>query len=152
VPSADLSTAILFILFLMLFVAIGIFPAWKRTAGRLRDLLARRAQPGQLDADAAEVPAPILSGGEGESLRLDDFDIFVLRRLAQAGGQGLSRRQLQAALHFELPLIGKTLASLQQRGLVEVVMPFGFGSRFCLSARGRAFAAGEGYLPSVRRR
>ncbi len=140
--SADLSTAILFILFLMLFVAIGIFPAWKRTARRLRDLLARRAQPGP----------PAAGAEEGESLRLDDFDIFVLRRLAQAGGQGLSRRQLQAALHFEPLLLGKTLASLQERGLVEVVMPLGFGSRLCLSARGRAFAAREGYLPSIHRR
>jgi len=150
VPSTDLPTAIMFILFLMLFLAIGIFPAWQRTAARLRTFLRGRRMPIQPDTGAPEGPAATTFDGERQTLLLNDFDIFILRRLAQADGRGLSRRQLQEALHFDPPLLMKTLASLQERGLVEGVVPIGFGGRFRLSARGRHFAAEQGYLPNIR--
>jgi len=154
VPSADLPMAIMFILFLMLFVAIGIYPAWKRTAVRLRNFLRTREQllrPGVGPlAEPEEEPEPSTFELRRQALQLNDFEIFVLRRLAQAGAGGLSSRQLQAELHFDPPLVRKTLDSLLERGLVQEALPTLLGRRFHLSARGRDFAAGQGYLPEIR--
>ena len=151
---ADRFTAILFILFLMFFLAVGIAPSWKRTAAKLRGLLQQcRAlrQPG-VGTVAAPPPEPTPTSYETprQTLQLNDFDIFILRRLAQAGPRGLSRRQLQAALHFAPPLVQSTLAALQERGLVQMAAPLGFARRFRLSARGRDFAVAQGYLPQLR--
>lgn len=145
-PSVDLPMAVLFVLFLMLFVAIGIAPALQRTANRLRDFLndlGKALEPGD---EALGGPMPTSFEGDRQPLLLNDFEIFVLRQLAQADRKGLSARQLQAALHFDPPLLRNTLAALLERGLVEVAMTIGFGSRFRLSARGRDFATEQGYL------
>ena len=147
----DRYTAILFIVFLMFFLAVGITPSWTRTAAKLRGLLQRRRALRQPGIGTVEAPAPTTYETPRQTLQLNDFDIFILRRLAQASPRGLSRRQLQAALHFTPPLVQSALAALQERGLVQMAAPIGLARRFRLSARGRDFAVAQGYLPQLRR-
>ena len=146
----DRYTAILFIVFLMFFLAVGIAPSWTRTAAKLRGLLQQRRALRQPGVAIDVAPTPTTYETSGQALQLNDFDIFILRRLAQAGPRGLSRRQLQAALHFTPTLVPSALAALQERGLVQMAAPIGLARRFRLSARGRDFAVAQGYLPQLR--
>jgi hypothetical protein len=151
VPSVDVPMTIMFVVFLVLFLGSFLYPVWKSRAAKLRDLLrSRRASRGPA-VGPIEEPLAATFETPRQQLLLNDFDVFILRRLALAGRRGLSRRQLQAELHFSPGLTGKTLASLQERGLIRMVMPLGFASRFCLSARGRDFAVEQGYLPAIRK-
>lgn len=151
-PSVDVPMAIMFAVFLAFFLAVFLYPAWKEGAARLRRLL-RPHHPRRGPATGSvEEPMATTFETRRQRLQLNDFDIFILRRLALAGRRGLSRRQLQAELHFSSPLTRKTLASLQERGLVLTIMPLGFASRFRLSARGRDFAVEQGYLPALRKK
>jgi len=137
---------VLFAIFLLLFVLLGIYPAWKRTATRIRRFLSE--QQNQLGLDL-----PDLSRKEqpadpaADSRNLNDFEVFILRQLAWSGGKGLSRRQLVEQLHFDPALVKQTLASLLDRGLIGIGLPTLFGFRFTLSAAGHAYAVARGYIP-----
>ncbi len=150
-PSIDVPMTIMFVVFLVFFLGGFLYPAWKSRAAKLRGLLRPRRAPRRPAVGAVDEPLPTTFETPRQRLQLNDFDVFILRRLALAGSWGFSRRQLQAELHFSPGLTRKTLASLQERGLIRVVMPLGFASRFQLSARGRDFAIEQGYLPAIRR-
>jgi len=140
----------LFLFFLVLFVVLSLYPAWTRTAGRIRRFL----------QEHEEHPAgPVVPGGREaatfetwqQGVRLSDLELFILWRLAMAGRRGLSRRQLQDELHLAPAVVRANLASLQRRGLVRVIALRGLTFRHGLSERGRQFAVAEGYLPQLRR-
>lgn len=152
-PPLDVPMALLFILFLALFLAVGILPAWKRTAGRIRRL--RRNRPARGPAVPAADPADGAPATTFEfrhqPLPLTDLELFVLVRLARAGRLGRSARQLQGELHFDRSLLSRTLGALHQRGLVQPTLPTLAGSRYALSAAGREFMDEQGELPQIRR-
>jgi len=128
-------------------VLLGIYPAWKRTANRVRRLLNdQKNQPGSGPLVNSK-PLPTIT--TAKSLNLNDFEIFIIRQLALSGGQGLSRRQLIEQLHFDPALVKQTLASLVNRGLIGIGLPTLFGLRFTLSAAGHAYAAAQGYFPRI---
>jgi len=142
---ADLTNPVLFAIFLLLFVLLGIYPAWKRTANRVRRLL--NDQKNQPEPGVNSKPLPTITAAK--SLNLNDFEIFIVRQLALSGGQGLSRRQLVEQLHFDPALVKRTLASLINRGLIGIGLPTLFGFRFTLSAAGHAYATAQGYFPRI---
>jgi len=145
VSLTDLPMPILFAIFLLLFVLLGIYPAWKRTATRIRRFLSEQQNQlglGLPDPGSKEPPAATVA----DSRDLNDFEVFILRQLAWSGGKGLSRRQLVEQLHFEPALVKQTLASLLDRGLVGIGLPTLFGLRFTLSTAGHAYAVERGYI------
>ncbi len=145
-PFSELSPAVLFVLFLSAFVLIGVYPAFKRAAAKLRKLQ-HAAAPSKkplatlLDNVHAELFAKTPTSGP-----LNDFEIIVLQRLARAGGKTLSKKQVNAPLHFGAKTLHKALRSLNRRGLVRLKVSLLLGPRFALSEAGRHYAIEQGYI------
>lgn len=150
-PLSDLPLTLLVALFLALFVLVGIYPALQRFAESLRKL----TQPGAQQkkpavASRADVHAEIFAGQPG-SRPLNDFEIIVLRRLAQAN-KALTLKQVNAPLLLGTDVFHKTLRSLHQRGMIEVKVSSLLGQRFVLSEAGHRYAVEQGYLVEIHER
>ena len=151
-PLSDMPMRLLVILFLAVFVLIGINPAIQKAAVNLRKLLrsaAQRKEPigTRLDDVHAEIFAESRS-----SRQLNDFEIIVIRRLAQAGGKALSRKQLNAPLLLGAAVLHKTLKSLHRRELIHVRISTLLGQKFSLSETGRRYAIEQGYVINIHER
>jgi len=149
VPFSEVPLTILFILFLATFVLIGIYPAFKRTMIRIRKRLDSATQANQPMAALLDNVHADLFTGPSTTGPLNDFEIIVLRRLAQAGGRALSRKQVNASLHFGDKTLQKTLRSLNRRGLLQLKISFLPWPRFVLSEAGHNYAVGQGYIVQV---
>lgn len=146
---SDLSLPVLVIIFLAIFVLIGIHPALQRTVSRIRGLIqsvVRTKAP--ISPELEDVHAEMFVEQQG-SEQMNDFENIVLRRLAQAGGKTLTRKQLNASLLFDQANLNKTLQSLNRRGLVLVKISKLLGLRFTLSDDGRRYALEQGYLMQI---
>ena len=143
-PFSELPLSTQVILFLIVFVLVGVYPALKRSADKVRKLrrtASRTRQPlavrreelhRELYAKAAEGP-------------LTDFETIVLQRFAR-GGKSLSLKQVNAPLLFGKDNLHRSLRLLQRRGLVRMmVSPLG-GRRFMLTMAGRRYAMERGYI------
>lgn len=153
-PLSDMPMRLLVILFLAVFVLIGINPAIQKAAVSLRKLLRSAAQRKELigtrlDDVHAEVFAEVFAESRS-SRQLNDFEIIVIRRLAQAGGKALSRKQLNAPLLLGTAVLQKTLKSLHRRELIHVSISTLLGPKFSLSETGRRYAIEQGYIIHIR--
>lgn len=151
-PLSDLPLTVLVSLFLTIFVLIGIQPALKRAARKLRRWRSKTA-PARKPAVAplSDVHADLFS--EPLPKRpLNDFEIIVIRRLAQASNKALTRKEVNEPLLFGSAILQKTLQSLHRRGLIQVSLSTLFGQRFRLSKTGRSYALEQGYLMKIRSR
>jgi DNA-binding MarR family transcriptional regulator len=149
VPFPGLPLDVLVVLFLSIFVLIGISPALKRIAKRIRKLVHSAAQSKELVVTAfRDVHAEIFTDHPG-SRQLNDFEIIVLRRLAQAGDKNLSRKQVNEHLLLGKAILHKTLKSLHRRGLIHVKLSTLLGQRFTLSEAGRQYAIEQGYIINI---
>ena len=83
---------------------------------------------------------------------MNDFEIIVIRRIAQAGGKTLSRKQLNAPLLLGTAVLHKTLKSLHRRELIHVRISTLLGQRFTLSETGRRYAIEQGYVINIHER
>jgi len=141
--------AILFLVFLLVFVLVGIYPAFQRTAAKIRRFIKAHEKPVWTRIDILQNTQPTTYELPLQNLTLHEFEIFILRRLAQAGRKGLTRKQINADLHFEPEVVKNTLASLKGKRLIQVVMNVRPGMYFGLSEQGRRFAFEQGYLPRI---
>ena len=144
---SDLPLSVQFLLFMLLFVLVGIYPAWKRTAAKIRKLL-NRGEKGE-DSTLVEVESNI-SIGQPLSSPLDDFEVMVFRRLAQHGDKGLTLKQIDVALFLGKKTVNKSLQTLMQRGLVYLAISPLLRFRFYLSDSGRAYAIEQEFIPRIR--
>ncbi len=151
-PLSELPVSVMVVLFLTVFVLIGISPALKRTAERIRKLLHPAAQAKKPVAPLLkDVYAEIFSE-QSTSRQLNDFETIVLRRLSQAGDKALSRKQVNAPLLLGKAILHKTLRSLHRRGLIHVKMSTLLGQRFTLTEAGRRYAIEQGYIIKIHER
>ena len=151
-PLSDIPLDAQVILFLVIFVLIGIYPFIKKSMAQLRKLMDAADKPqkmfGSLIKDVhQEVFAEQLTSGP-----LNDFEIIVLRRIAQAGGKSMSRKQINEALLFGDAVLTRTLQSLYRRGYLNLRISKFMGKRFILSESGRRYAMEQGYVVSIRER
>ena len=151
-PLSDIPLDAQVILFLVIFVLIGIYPFIKKSMAQLRKLMDAADKPqkmfGSLIKDVhQEVFAEQLTSGP-----LNDFEIIVLRRIAQAGGKSMSRKQINEALLFGDAVLTRTLQSLYRRGYLNLRISKFMGKRFILSESGRRYAMEQGYIVSIRER
>jgi uncharacterized protein YneF (UPF0154 family) len=143
--------SVLIILFLTAFVLVGIYPAMKRTVAEMRKQLRSAAQSKEpMGALLKNLHAELFAKPPVDG-QLNDFEIIVLRRLAQARGRALSRKQVNAPLLFGEETLHKTLRSLNHRGLVQMKLTPLLGQRFALSEAGRRYALEQGYLIQTRK-
>ena len=148
-PLSDMPMRLLVILFLAVFVLIGINPAIQKAAVTLRKLLHSAAQRKELIGARLEDVHAEMFAESRSSRQLNDFEIIVIRRLAQAGGKPLSRKQLNAPLLLGTAVLHKTLKSLHRRELIHVRISTLLGQRFTLSETGRRYAIEQGYIVDV---
>ena len=149
---SEMPLRLLVILFLAAFVLIGINPALQKIALRLRKLLHSAAQRKDLvGTRLKDVHAEIFAETR-DSRQLNDFEIIVIRRLAQAGFKALSRKQLNARLLLGNAILHKTLKSLHRRGLVHVKLSTLLVQQFILSQAGRQYATEQGYIVNTHER
>ena len=149
VPLSDIPLSILVPLFLAVFVLIGIYPALRATAEIIRKLVhppATSKKP--FAAPHRDVYADMFAEQPG-SLPMNDFEIIVLRRLAQAGGRSLSRKQVNEPLLLGSAVLNKTLRSLHRRGMIYVTLSRLLEQRFFLSEAGRRYAVEQGYIIKI---
>ena len=145
-PLSDLPMPIMFLFFLLLFLLVGIYPAWKRTAAKLRGLLKGQEQEGGLSAGDFETE---LAVEQPLSAPMDDFEIMVLRRLAQNGSKGLTRKQIDADLFLGKETVIKSLQALMRRGMIYLAISPLFSFRFYLSDQGYSYAIEHEFIPRV---
>ena len=149
----DLPQSVMFLLFLSLFVLVGIYPVWQRLSVKIRKTLKAQYESG----------VPVEDGGNSfeydqEALFVDplittplnDYEVFVLRRLAQSDGVALSRKKITADLFLGPVNIKSALDSLLKRGMLHIGISYLLGIRFSLSERGRNYALGQGFVVSMR--
>jgi len=149
-PLSDMPMRLLVILFLAVFVLIGINPAIQKAAVNLRKLLRSAAQRKELIGTRLDDVHAEVFAESRSSRQLNDFEIIVIRRLAQAGGKALSRKQLNAPLLLGAAVLHKTLKSLHRRELIHVSISTLLGPKFSLSETGRRYAIEQGYIIQIR--
>jgi len=149
-PLSDMPMRLLVILFLAVFVLIGINPAIQKAAVNLRKLLRSAAQRKELIGTRLDDVHAEVFAESRSSRQLNDFEIIVIRRLAQAGGKALSRKQLNAPLLLGSAVLHKTLKSLHRRELIHVSISTLLGPKFSLSETGRRYAIEQGYIIQIR--
>jgi hypothetical protein len=151
-PLSDLPQSVQVILFLTIFVLIGIYPFIKKSMMQLRKLMDAGDKPQKMfsslvkDVHQDVFPENLTSGP------LNDFEIIVLRRIAQAGGKAMSRQQINESLLFGDAVLTKTLRSLYRRGYLNLRISRFMGKRFILSESGRRYAVEQGYILSLNER
>ena len=142
----DLPIPIMFLFFLLLFLLVGLYPAWKRTAVKFKGLLKKHEKEGGLSAGDFDTEMAV------EQLPfapLDDFEIMVLRCIAQNAGNGFTRKQIDAELFLGKSTVNKSLQTLMRRGLVYLAISPLFLLKFHLSDQGRVYAIEHEYIPRV---
>ncbi len=151
-PLSDLPISLLVVLFLTVFVLIGINPALQKIAVKLRKLRHSAAQRKNPAATRLENLHAEIFADQYSSQGLNDFEIIVIRRLAQAGGKALTRNALNEPLLFGTAILHKTLKSLHRRRLIHVKISTLLGQRFTLSEAGYHYAKEQGYILNLHER
>lgn len=151
-PLSDIPLSAQVILFLAVFVLIGIYPFIKKSMVQLRKLLDAADNPQKMfssqirDVHQDMFPKQLTSGP------LNDFEIIVLRRIAQGGGKAMSRKQINESLLFGDAVLNRTLMSLYRRGYLNLRISKFMGKRFILSEPGRRYAVEQGYIVVLKER
>lgn len=142
----DLSLEILFLLFLGLFVLLGSSPVLQRLIALVGKFMrgARSSQGKGIQDEQDE-----LNRRNWKDSPLNDHEIMVLRKIALAGGKGMSRSALVASLYFQPAVVDKILGSLSGKGLIRLLRPYLFGERFLLSPTGQEYAIEHDLVPRV---
>jgi len=152
VPLSDFPLSAQVILFLTIFVLIGIYPFIKKSMAQLRRLMDAGDKPQEMFSSLVKDVHQDMFSENLTSSPLNDFEIIVLRRIAQAGGKAMSRKQINESLLFGDAVLTKTLKSLYRRGYLKLRISKFMEQRFILSDVGRLYAVEQGYIVQLRER
>ena len=151
-PLSDFPLSAQVILFLTIFVLIGIYPFIKKSMAQLRRLMDAGDKPQEMFSSLVKDVHQDMFSENLTSSPLNDFEIIVLRRIAQAGGKAMSRKQINESLLFGDAVLTKTLKSLYRRGYLKLRISKFMEQRFILSDVGRRYAVEQGYIVQLRER
>lgn len=146
-PFYDRPQTIPFILFLLIFIVIGIYPAWKKTAAMIRKALKENEQHNT--TPTVQLQDHSATATQLRDLQLSDFDNFVLWQLAQNQPKCLTGKQLNATLHLEPADLKNALRSLADNGLIYLELSSWFKLRYRLSETGYQYAIEQGFITSL---
>ena len=116
-PLSDMPLSAQVVLFLTIFVLIGIYPFIKKSMAQLRKLMDARDKPREMFSSLIKDVHQEMFPEHPTSGPLNDFEIIVLRRIAQAGGKAMSRKQINESLLFGDAVLTRTLKSLYDGGI-----------------------------------
>ena len=151
-PLSELPVSQLVIIFLTIFVMIGINPALQRAARKLRKWLHSAVLPKGPSATRLNGVHDGLFAGPPGARPLNDFEMIVLQRLARTVGKSISRKELNESLLLGPSILHQTLDSLYGRGMIAItVSPF-LVQQFKLTATGRSYVIEQGYMVEVHER
>lgn len=151
-PLSEAPLSELYLLFLVVFVLIGLQPALQKGARKISKLLEKAgAEREKLAPSDKDVHAAIFAD-HGATHALNDFEIIVLQRLSRLGNKAASSGQINETLLFGDAVLKRTLWSLHRRGLVSLRISKLLGPRFMLSESGRRHALEQGYLVELQER
>ena len=150
-PLSELPLSAQVVLFLTIFVLIGIYPFIKKSMAQLRKLMDARDKPREMFSSLIKDVHQEMFSEHLTSGPLNDFEIIVLRRIAQAGGKAMSRKQINESLLFGDAVFTRTLKSLYRRGYLKLRISKFMEQRFLLSESGRRYAVEQGYIVQLRK-
>mgnify|MGYP000872081393 CR=1 FL=1 len=134
----DPSLAILFLVFLALFVLTGSSPVLHRLFGLTGVLFSGlKRLRGGIDAHSEAKPGHEKPWRENA---LNDYEIILLRKLAMTGGKGLSRKSLINTLYLKPASVDRALTGLSANRLVRPARRSLFGTYFSLTSEGQDHA------------
>ncbi len=149
-PFSDLPMAGLFLLFLLSFMLVGLYPAWKRIAAKILKLLKSIDRSPLAASGVLKTSEPSGSAVRQFVGQLNNYELLVFRYLAPRAAKGLSSRRVRAGLHLERNNVTQALKSLLRRGLIRVAVTRFFGVRFYLSEQGQIYAAEQDLIPRTK--
>ena len=149
VPLSDLPMSILFLFFLVIFLLVGLYPAWKRFSSKIRMALKGHGRDGREYVGSYINQQVEVSGVQESDSQLDDFEIMVIRKLAQSDSNGLTRKQVDADLFLGKETVNSAMQSLMRRGFVYVAISPLFRIRFYLTEQGRIYAFEHEFIPNL---
>ena len=149
-PLSDMPLSAQVVLFLTIFVLIGIYPFIKKSMAQLRKLMDARDKPQEMLSSLIKDVHQEVFPEHPTAGQLNDFEIIVLRRIAQAGGKAMSRKQINESLLVGDAVLTRTLKSLYRRGYLKLRISKFMGQRFILSESGRRYAVEQGYIVQLR--
>jgi len=150
--TTDLALSIFFLIFVAVFVLIGLIPFFQEISAALRKFLATAEEGGKGREDVLRGEGVDSAREGGESAPIYGLEVMALRGLARAGRKGISFKAMAADLNLSPATVKKTLESLGTKRLARYVRPFPFGRHYYLSGRGRDYAAVLGFFPRRLRR
>lgn len=137
----DLPMAIMFLVFLSLFILVATSPVLHRLFALVGSLLSGSNRfLGQGEEKISEAHS-------WRDNALNDYEIILVRKLAMTGDRGLSRRMLINSLYFKPQSVDRALKSLSRRGLIRAKKTSFWGVRHCLSTNGQEYARQQDLMP-----
>ena len=149
-PLSDIPLSVLVALYLAIFVLIGIYPFIQKSLYQIRKHMDAANKPQEMFNSRVLDVRPGIFPEHLTTEPLNDFEIIVLRRIAQVGRKALSRKQINETLLFGDAVLTKTLKSLYRRGYLNLRISKFLGQRFILSESGRRYAVEQGYIVQLR--
>lgn len=139
----------MFVIYLVLFVMIGLIPLLEKIIAKFQHYFSVH---GKEDASGHVLRQKSLDLNYVEpaaEIELYDFEVIILRLIAQAGWKGLTLTAIADSLHLEPPFVKKTLMALHSGSLITFLdLPI-IGRTYCLSKKGREYSKRQGFLVSL---
>jgi hypothetical protein len=151
-PFADILIGTMFVVFLMIFVLIGIYPAVKKTLDRIRAYYKARGTWEEFERVNATGSSMHELATQWETPQLAEYEELVLRSLAMSRMNVRTALWIADALQIESETVDITLASLSSKHLVWSFETHLFGRFFMLTKSGRDYATAHGLFPFPHRR
>ncbi len=140
-PFSNLPMSGLFLLFLLFFMLVGLYPVWKRVAAKTRKFFKGIDSSPLADSGVLKTIEPSGSVVHRFVGQLNNYELLVFRYLAPRAAKGLSSQRVRVGLHLERKNVTHALKALLNRGLIRVAVTRFFGVRFFLSEQGQIYAA-----------
>ena len=144
-PFPDLHLSIPFIIFLLMFIVLGIYPVWKKTTSMIGKAL-KGMEQSEAAANVQFQEQPNTAAAPHTNPELTDFESFVLCQLAQNQPKSLTRKKLNSNLHLEPVDLKSALRSLADQGLIYMEISSLFRFRYRLSDSGYQYAIERGFI------
>lgn len=150
--SPEQTMPLIFTLFLLLFMLIGIYPSVKKGLVKAKRFLQSHQATHRILADIPAIDQDEHSPWYDDSPQLDEYEVFALRVIAGGGRSGVTLKALVDHLQIAPGHLEAVLKRLVTKGMIFPLETVIAGTYFVLTREGRAYAIQQGFLPPVKSR
>ncbi|MEJ2492131.1 MAG: hypothetical protein P8Y84_11035 [Desulfuromonadales bacterium] len=137
----------MFVLFLAIFVLLGLLPAIRRTTAKWRQLMVDQKTRQQIMPTTSQQVLAKVHEVEQERLRLNDYEQLILRSVGRSGGRLVRLSKVVREMQFDKDVIRQAMTSLYRKGMIRILPTFLFGPFLSLTGKGRKYAVAHGLMP-----